>query len=199
MKTSSKKGLVVGFTGASGVVYGLKLLEQCSILTRYYREINVVYTEKADLVMVHEMGSSIKEYMDRIECIDNVYGENDWSSSLASSSNVIGYDGVIVPASLNTVAKLANGIQDNLLLRVMYSILRIGGRLVVVVRETPLSQIDLKNLYILARNGAIILPASPAFYINPSTIDDLVLFIVGKILDVLGIEHNLYKRWGSTT
>ncbi len=188
-----RKGLVIGVSGASGVVYTYALLNNIDLLRKYYERIYVIETRFARKIAEHEIGTTISTIALR-RGID-VFGEDDMDSILASSSNLIDHDMIIVPCSLNTVAKLAHGIQDNLLLRTASSIMRMKGKLVIVFRETPLSLIDLENLAKLARMGAIILPASPAFYHKPVEIKDLIDFIVGKILDVLGIEHNIYRRW----
>ncbi len=188
-----RKGLVIGVSGASGVVYTYALLNNIDLLRKYYERIYVIETRFARKIAEHEIGTTISTIALR-RGID-VFGEDDMDSILASSSNLIDHNMIIVPCSLNTVAKLAHGIQDNLLLRTASSIMRMKGKLVIVFRETPLSLIDLENLAKLARMGAIILPASPAFYHKPVEIKDLIDFIVGKILDVLGIEHNIYRRW----
>jgi len=188
--------LVVGITGASGVIYALRLIEKCDLILKKYDLIDIVYTSQAERVAYSEMGLSLRDQLSKIECIHGVYREDNWDSPLASSSNLVEYDGVIVPASLNTIAKLSCGIQDNLLLRVFSSLLRLRRRVVIVVRDTPLSTIDLRNLYRLSLSGAIILPAIPAFYVKPVSIDELIDFIIGKILDVLGVPHDLYRRWG---
>jgi len=194
-----KKGLVIGVTGASGIVYALRFIDLCGFLKGVYGFLYVVYSDGAVRVASQEHGLDLVDWLRSRGCIDGFYGEGDWGCRLASSSVLTGFDGVIVPASLNTVAKLANGIQDNLLLRVFSSLIRLGNRVVVVVRETPLSSIDLLNLYRLSRNNVIVLPASPGFYTKPKSIDDLVDFIVGKIMDALGIEHDLYPRWSGSS
>ncbi len=188
------KKLVIGLTGASGIRYGIRLLEQ-TLLRKHYDEVYVIITKAAERVAFYEEG--IKNLYDRIREMgyEKIYGEEDWDSPLTSSSSLVDADMVIVPASINTVAKLSIGIQDNVLLRAASAVLRLRGKLVVVVRETPLSTIDLYNLYRLSKAGAIILPASPGFYHAPEKINDLVDFIVGKMLDVLGIESDLYRRW----
>ncbi len=188
-----RKGLVIGVSGASGVVYTYALLNNIDLLRKYYERIYVIETRFARKIAEYEIGTTISTIAQR-QGID-VFDEDDMDSILASSSNLINHDMIIVPCSLNTVAKLAHGIQDNLLLRTASSIIRMKGKLVIVFRETPLSLIDLGNLAKLARMGAIILPASPAFYHKPVEIKDLIDFIVGKILDVLDIEHNIYRRW----
>lgn len=187
--------LVVGFTGASGVIYGVRLIDQCGVLQKVYSEVDVTYTRNAEKVAKLELGVDLIDKIKDSECVDAVYRYDDWDSPLASSSGLINTDCVVAPASLNTVAKLSSGIQDNLLLRVALSILRLRGKLILLIRETPLSAVDLRNMYRLATTGAVILPASPAFYIKPNSIDELVDFVVGKIMDVLGVEHSLYRRW----
>lgn len=189
------KKLVLGVTGASGLPYTYVLLKKCSFLKKKYDIIDLVYTYNAETIAKYELNRDFIELIKENECINEIYREDDWSSPLASSSNLVDYDGLIIPASLNTIAKLANGIQDNLLLRIFSSLLRLRNKVVIVFRETPLSIIDISNLYKLAISGAIILPASPGFYIKPEKLDDLLDFIVGKILDVLNIKHDLYRRW----
>lgn len=192
--------LVVGITGASGIPYSLRLLQHCDLIKRRYSKTFVILTKAAIEVGKLEHGIDLRGAIDKLvsKCDITVFGEDELTSPLMSSSRLVNTDMVIVPASMNTVAKLANGIQDNLLTRCALSILRMGGRLVLVIRETPLSAIDLENLLKLAKANAIILPASPAFYYAPAKIDDMLDFIVGKILDVLGVPHNLYKRWAAT-
>ena len=190
-----KPCLLVGITGASGIRYALRLLELCDLLTKHYRKVVVVYTKYAKNIAELEEGVDLGKSLHQYRCVDQVFKWNEMHASIASSSNLFAYEGVIVPATLNTIAKLATGIQDNLLLRAFSSLIRLKRKVVVVVRETPLSQTDLLNLYKLSKLGAIILPASPGFYGNPASISDLIDFVVGKILDALGVEHNLYRRW----
>jgi len=187
--------LIIGITGASGIVYSVKLVSLTELLGEKYDDIYVVYTRSAEKVSKEEMGLQLSEFLKTVNGLRGVYHEDELESPLASSSRLVGADMVIVPASMNTVAKLAAGIQDNLLLRAAISVLRLKGKLVIVPRETPLSPIDLRNLYRLSVVGAVILPASPGFYHRPRSMEDIVFFVVGKILDSLGIEHNLYLRW----
>ncbi len=187
--------LIIGVSGASGIRYTLRLLQQIPLLRKKYDKIHLIYTEAAKLVAKYEEDiDDLESLLARYE-LDSVNSEKDWISPLASSSRLINSDMIIIPASMNTIAKISVGIQDNLLLRAATSIIRLRGKLVLVIRETPLSSIDLENLYRLSKNGAIILPATPGFYGNPSSINELVDFIIGKVLDVLGIENELYKRW----
>jgi 4-hydroxy-3-polyprenylbenzoate decarboxylase len=187
--------LIIGITGASGIVYSVKLVSLTELLGKKYDNIYVVYTRSAEKVSKEEIGLQLSEFLKTVNGLRGVYREDELESPLASSSRLVGADMVVVPASMNTVAKLAAGIQDNLLLRAATSVLRLKGKLVIVPRETPLSPMDLRNLYRLSVAGAVILPASPGFYHRPRNIEDIVFFVVGKILDSLGIEHNLYLRW----
>ncbi|ADG91448.1 UbiX family flavin prenyltransferase [Thermosphaera aggregans] len=187
--------LIIGITGASGIVYSVKLVSLTELLGKKYDNIYVVYTRSAEKVSKEEMGLQLSEFLKTVNGLRGVYHEDELESPLASSSRLVGADMVVVPASMNTVAKLAAGIQDNLLLRAAISVLRLKGKLVIVPRETPLSPMDLRNLYRLSVAGAVILPASPGFYHRPRNMEDIVFFVVGKILDSLGIEHNLYLRW----
>ena len=187
--------LIIGVSGASGIRYTLRLLQQIPLLRGKYSEIHLIYTEAAKLVAKYEEDiDDLESFLAHYE-LDSINSEKDWVSPLASSSRLINSDMVVIPASMNTIAKISSGIQDNLLLRAATSIIRLRGKLVLVVRETPLSSIDLENLFRLSKNGAIVLPASPGFYGKPSSINDLVDFIIGKVLDVLGVENELYKRW----
>lgn len=188
-----EKGLIIGISGASGTIYAHRLIAYDDLLRKKYDRIYVIETSYARKIAAYEIGYPVSTYAEKRGI--PVFSEKDMDSPLASSSNLVNHDMVIVPCSLNTAAKLSHGIQDNLLLRTASSIIRLRQRLVLVIRETPLSRIDLGNLYRLAEAGAIVLPASPGFYHKPRELKDLIDFIVGKILDVLGVEHNIYRRW----
>lgn len=181
---------VVGITGASGVVYGLRLLKQ---LRRLRYETHLVVSENAKQLISHET----KHTWDDVKALaDFCYENNAFTSRLASGS--FGFDAmVIAPCTMSTAAKIAAGIADNLIARTATVCLKEQRKLVIVPRETPMSTIHLRNLAELSACGAVILPASPGFYHRPADIDGLVNFIVGKILDVLGLEHELYRRWGA--
>jgi len=180
----------VAVTGASGVIYGIKLIEE---LKKLGLKVVAIYTKAACLIARYELHKDLVALLNSIA--DRVYSEEDLSAPIASSSNTVDAM-VIAPCSLNTLAKIACGIQDNLVTRVASCMLRLKRKLILVIRETPLSSIDLLNAVKVSLAGALVMPASPAFYHEPKTIDDLVKFIVGKVLDALGLEHSLYKRWG---
>ena len=180
--------LVVAITGASGVVYGKRLLE---VLSEKGIETHLIISKEAGELISSELSSK----KDNIEKLANhVYQMNDLLSPLSSGSFIT--DGmVIVPCSAKTLAGIANGYSDNLILRAAEVSIKQGRKLILVPRETPLSAIYLGNMLKLARLGIVILPAMPAFYHNPKSINELIDFIVGKILDSINIEHNLFKRW----
>jgi len=180
--------LVIGMSGASGIIYGVRFLQ---VLRELNVETHVVLTNSALRVAKIEHDLS-KE--DIIKLADKYYDIDDMTAPIASGSFI--HDGmVIIPCSMKTLAGLAHGYTDNLLLRAADVTLKERRKLILVPRETPLSVIHIKNLLTLAEAGAIILPAMPAFYHKPKTIDDLINHIVGRVLDQLGIAHNLYRRW----
>ncbi|MEM3382773.1 MAG: UbiX family flavin prenyltransferase [Nitrososphaerales archaeon] len=180
--------IIVAITGASGVIYGKRLLE---VLLDKSIDTYLIVSEEAKEIIENEL-SLKKEDIERLA--NHVYQINDLSSPLSSGSFIT--DGmVIVPCSAKTLAGIANGYSENLILRAAEVMIKQGRKLILVPRETPVSAIQLENMLKLSRIGVVILPAMPAFYHHPKKIDDLVDFIVGKILDSLNIEHNLFKRW----
>ncbi len=194
---SSKYRLIIGVSGASGVRYALKFLEVvCSLASKgVFDRVYLVYTNMADTVSRFEIGVGIRDLVRQFKCVSGVYSDGDWACPLASSSNTVGYDMVVIPCSMDLVSRIAYGMQSRLIERILYNVLRVGRRIVLVIRETPLTTIDLENLLKLSRQGVVILPASPGFYTKPKTIDDLLLFICSKVLDTLGIEHGLPTKW----
>ena len=195
------KKIVVGISGASGIVYAFRLIDVlCKLKTlKKISNLYTIYTTNAIKVARYELGIDlVRELLNR-KCIDGLYSDHDWGSPLASSSSTIGFSAVVVPCSMDVVANLACGLQYRLLERVLYNIMRLGRKIILVIRETPLTTIDLENMLKLSRNGVTILPASPGFYSKPKSIDDLIDFIIGKILDVLDIEHSIYRRWQGFT
>ncbi len=180
--------LIIAITGASGVIYARRLLEA---LRSSNVETHLVISRNAEKVIEHELGVAKKE----IENLaSHVYDVDNWESPIISGS--FRSDGmVIVPCSMKTLAGIAHGYSDNVILRAADVMLKEGKKLILVPRETPLSVVHLRNMLWLARHGVHIVPAMPAFYHKPKSVEDLVNFIVGKVLDILGIEHTLYRRW----
>jgi 4-hydroxy-3-polyprenylbenzoate decarboxylase len=180
--------LTIALTGASGVIYGKRLLEE---LNNKRVEIHLVISPAAKKIIKLELETSEKTLE---KLATHVHEIDDWSSPIVSGSYKT--DGmVIVPCSMKTLAGIASGFAENVILRAADVTLKEKRKLILVPRETPLNTIHIKNMLELAKQGAIIVPSMPAFYHKPRNIHDLVDFIVGRILDVLGIDHNLYKRW----
>ncbi len=181
----------MGITGASGVIYGVRFLEAI----RHYAsdsEVHLVISNAAVRILRHELGLD-REYIARLA--DRVYGEDELDAPIASGS--FRHDGmVIIPCSMKTLASIAHGIADNLITRAADVALKERRKLILVIRETPLNLVHIRNMELVTLAGAIVMPASPAFYHRPRSIDDLVNFIVGRVLDLLGIENDLYSRWG---
>lgn len=189
----------VGITGASGAIYGVRLVQE---LLRANYKIHLIMTEAAWQVFHLELqlDTSNRELV-----LQNLFQENahllhyhtlqDFTSPIASGSYQ--NDGmIIIPCSMGTLAKIANGISSNLLERTADVMLKEGRPLVIVPRETPLNVIHLENMLKITKIGGKILPAMPGFYQLPKTMDDLINFVVGKALDSLNVEHNLFTRWG---
>ncbi len=182
--------LIVAITGASGVIYGKRLLE---VLGESKVEIYLIVSKAAESVIRHELGTT-KKQLEKLA--KHVYDVNDLSASLASGS--FKTEGMIViPCSMKTLAGIAHGYSDNLILRAADVALKEKRKLILVPRETPLSVVHLRNMLNLASQGVHILPAMPAFYHKPEKMEDLIDFVVGKALDLLGMEHELFKRWSS--
>jgi 4-hydroxy-3-polyprenylbenzoate decarboxylase len=184
----------VALTGASGVRVGVRVVEA---LAGMGVEVRGVIVSRGALEVARFEEPDGVGFVERLRRYARVYRDDDFSSPLASSSNQPDAMAV-VPASTKTIALIANGIASTLTARAALAILRLGRRLVVAPRESPLGVVELENLLKLARAGAVIVPLSPGFYSNPRSVDDIVDFMAGKVLDALGLEgHGLYKRWGS--
>ena len=181
--------LLVGMSGASGAIYGIRVLE---VLKDLKVETHLVVTAAARETIRLETGLSARE-VGRLAT--ETHRIDHFTSAIASGS--FHTDGMaVIPCSMKTLAGITTGYSDNLLLRAADVTLKERRRLVLVVREMPLSLIHLENMLSVTRAGAVVLPAMPAFYHKPKTVDDLVDQVVGKVLDVLGVENNLFKRWG---
>ena len=174
--------VIVGITGASGVVLGVRLVEALR-----EHEVIPVVTRTAWALMEREMGG-------RPGFGQTVYAADDFHAPVASSSFLC--DGMaVVPCSMKTLAGIATGYADTLVIRAAENMLRMGKRVVLVPRETPLSLAAIENLLRVKQAGAIVLPPALAFYPQPRSVDDMIHFIVGKVLDGLGIPNRLYNRW----
>lgn len=178
-----KKEIVVGITGASGACYARRLLE---ILCRD-ATVHIIVSDVAARIATHE-GVSFEGFSATYHSNDKLF------ASIASGSHR--YDGmVVIPCSAKTLAAIANGYTDNLITRTADVCLKEHRTCILVPREMPLSKIHLKNMLAAEEAGAIIMPASPGFYHKPKRIDDLVDMVVARVLDHLGVEHNLIPRW----
>ncbi len=177
--------ILVAVTGASGSVYGRRLLEVLG------DRAEVILSRDAEAVVKFETGLGPKEFTAGAR---RVYRGDDLAAAPASGSHKFAAL-VIVPCSGTTVAKIAQGIADNLVTRAAAVALKERRLLILVPRETPLSAVALENLLKLARLGVVVLPASPGFYGRPTEVEDLVDFVVGRILDHLSVDHDLGPRW----
>lgn len=189
--------IIVGWTGASGIAYGDTIV---SALIKADCEVHLVYSPAAELVYRDEMKISADQdlvcylkdkYANQAVTI---YDNSNLASPIASGSFSVSAM-VIIPCSMSTLSALAVGSANSLLKRAADVMLKERRPLLIVPRETPLSLIHLRNMVTLTEAGAIVVPAMPAFYHHPEQINDLVDFVVGKVLDLLGIEHNLFQRY----
>ena len=180
--------LVIGISGASGVIYGIRALE---VLKELGVETHLVVTAAAKETIALETDRRVAE-VEKLAM--RSYRVQD-SAALISSGSFKTDGMVVIPCSMKTLGGIASGFDENLLLRAASVTMKEKRPLVLVVRETPLTLIQIENMARAARSGAIILPAMPAFYHKPKSIDDIVDHVVGKVLDVLNVSHNLYRRW----
>lgn len=179
--------IIVAVTGASGIIYGKRLLQ---VLKDKGAEVYLIVSENAKTIARIELN----DQSGFIGLAKHIYDSNDLTAPLSSGSFKV--DGmVVVPATMKTLAAIASGFSENLITRAADVQLKERRPLILVPRETPLNLIHLQNMTKLSSLGAVILPAMPAFYHKPKNIEDLVDFVVGKILDQLGLEHELYRRW----
>jgi 4-hydroxy-3-polyprenylbenzoate decarboxylase len=190
MSMERARRIVVGISGASGAPYAKRLLE---VLTQDEHaaasQVSLVLSATAEEVWRHECDGNIRDFG------LPVYGGRDYAAPFASGSSAPDAM-VIVPASMSSVARIAQGISDNLLTRAADVVLKERKRLIVVPREMPYSEVHLRNLLELTRLGGLVLPASPSFYGKPQSIEALLDTVVGRLLDHLGIPHTLTRRWG---
>ncbi|MGI0046378.1 MAG: UbiX family flavin prenyltransferase [Nitrosotalea sp.] len=182
--------LVVGITGSSGIVYGIRMLE---VLKRCNIDVHLIMTEWAKKCLTLETDFDLKY----VKSLANGYSE-DSNMAANISSGTHKTDGmIIIPCSMKTLSGIANGYEETLVARAAGVTIKESRKLVIVPRETPLTSIHLENMLKLARIGIVILPAMPGFYNRPKNVDDLLNHVVGKCLDQFNIEHDLFKRWGT--
>ncbi len=198
------KTIAVAFTGASGMPYGLRLVE---CLLQAGARVQLLYSPVAQIVARQELDFALsaraaeveKDLAARFNAAPGqlkVYGREEWFAPLASGSNPP--DAMVVcPCTMGTLAAIAAGLSKDLIERAADVVLKEGRKLVLVPRETPFSAIHLENMLRLARAGAVILPPNPGFYHHPQTVQDLVDFVVARILDQIGVPHQLMRRWGA--
>jgi 4-hydroxy-3-polyprenylbenzoate decarboxylase len=180
--------IIVGITGASGAIYGLRLLEN---MKKSGADVSIIVSKTGLEILKMETGIG----KEGLALYGNLLENKDLMAPLASGSNA--FDAMVVaPCSMKTLACIANGLASTLMVRAAEVALKERRRLVLVARETPLSLIDIKNMEKLTLAGGIVLPACPGFYHSPKTMEDLVDHVVGKVLDQIGVEHSLFKRWG---
>jgi 4-hydroxy-3-polyprenylbenzoate decarboxylase len=183
-----KRRLIVGISGATGIIYGVRLLE---LLQKTDIETHLVVSRAGELTRTYELDISAKELQSLAEV---VYSVNDVGAAIASGSfRTMGM--VIVPCSVKTLAEIANGISSNLLSRAADVVLKERRRLVLMVRETPLNRIHLQNMLAVTDCGGIIMPPVPTFYTMPASIDEMVTNTVARVLDLFEIETDQVKRW----
>lgn len=182
--------LIVGISGASGVIYGIRLLK--CLAERSEVETHLVISKPAERTIVEETDYTVRDVKALASVVHSI---TDVGASIASGSfRTVGM--AIIPCSIHTASAVAYCHSDNLLTRAADVVLKEGRKLVLLVRETPLHRGHLRLLSMAAENGAVILPPVPAFYGRPTTIEEIIDHTVGRVLDHFLIEHSLVKRWG---
>ncbi|MDR2195908.1 MAG: UbiX family flavin prenyltransferase [Gallionellaceae bacterium] len=197
------KTITLALTGASGMPYAMRLLE-CLLASGQH--VQLAYSQAAQMVTKQELDFTLpsrpqdaeKALAERLGAFTGelrVYGINDWYAPMASGSNP-GDAMVVCPCTMGTLGKIAAGIGDDLIARAADVMLKEKRPLILVPRETPFSAIHLENMLRLSHAGAVILPPNPGFYHHPESVEDLVDFVVARILDHLGVKQTLMARWG---
>ncbi|MDX8403890.1 MAG: flavin prenyltransferase UbiX [Mariprofundaceae bacterium] len=202
-KEYEMKQVVIAITGASGAAYGLRLIQR---LSDAGVKQHLLFSDAARVVLKQEAGLNLPDEPEQVISVLathlnissdllNNYHLSDWFSPVASGSAGIRHM-VVIPCSMGSLARIAGGVSDNLLERAADVMLKERGRLILVPRETPLSSIHLEHMLKLSRMGVDMIPAMPGFYHNPESVDDLVNFIVDRIMDHLTVDDGGAKRWG---
>lgn len=195
--------VALAFTGASGMPYGIRLLDcllkvQACVYLMYSQAAQIVARQEMDLALPARARDAESFFSERYRAAPGqlrVFGREEWFAPIASGSNPA-QAMVICPCTVGTLSAIAAGLSDNLIERSADVMLKERRPLILVPRETPLSAIHLENMLKLSRAGAVILPANPGFYHHPRRVEDLVDFVVARILDHLGVTHDLMPRWG---
>lgn len=205
----STEPVTVAFSGASGAQYGLRLL-QCLLQSNTH--VYVVFSKAARIVIgtetdlklppgTNETEKALRSYLEKTFGLEKESGEltvcglEQWTAAIASGSGAP-HQMVVCPCSTGTLSAIATGASNNLIERAADVALKEGRKLILVPREAPFSAIHLENMLKLSRLGVVILPASPGFYHRPESVDDLIDFVVARILDQLSVPHQLVRRWG---
>lgn len=178
--------VLVAISGASGAPYARRLIE---VLRSAPVELSLVLSRTAETVWQHECGGSPRELG------LPVYEQRDYSAPFASGSRAADAM-VVIPASMSCIARIAHGISDDLLTRAADVMLKERRRLLLVARESPYSELHLSNMLAATRAGAIVIPASPAFYTRPRSVEDVLDSVLARVLDHLDVPHTLSRRWG---
>lgn len=198
------KTITLAITGASGLIYGLRLLD---CLVEADCQVHLLMSQAAHAVAVHEMDLILPTQTHKLQDMINgrtgaksgqvrVFGHQEWTAPIASGSNAP--DAMVVcPCSSSTLSAIATGASNNLIERAADVMIKEQRKLILVHRETPLSAIHCQNMLTLAQNQVVILPASPGFYDKPKTIEDLIDFVVARVMLQLGLQQNLLKPWAS--
>jgi len=187
------KPYIVAITGASGVIYGVRLVE---VLAEQSIPVKLVISDTAKIVAREEMGIDLAEAVPRK--FVHLHDFHDFTAPIASGSYPV--EGmVVIPCSMGTLGAIASGLSQNLIHRAADCTIKEGRKLVLVPRETPLNAIHLENMLKLSRLGVRIVPAMPAFYSGQQSVQEIVDFMAGKVLDQMGISHALFPRWVGKT
>jgi 4-hydroxy-3-polyprenylbenzoate decarboxylase len=180
--------ILISIGGASGIIYGINLLEE---LAKTQNDIHLIITDGAKKIMEYETNHSFND----VKKLADYYYENDNLFAGPASGSFQIDAMILVPCSMKTLSAIANGYGETLSSRSATCCLKEGKKVILVIRETPLDLAALKNMISVKQNGAVVLPAMPGFYHKPKKIEEVVNFIVGKILDQLEISHSLYIKW----
>ncbi len=189
MRGQEKKRIIIGITGASGVIYGIEILKE---LTKSDLETYLIISESGKKNIILETNYSIRE----VESMAYKVYKNDDLAAPPSSGSFLTSGMIVAPCTIKTLSGIANSYSDNLLVRAADVTLKEKRRLVLLVRETPLHKGHLNLMSMAADMGAHILPPIPSFYHHPKTIEDIIHQTIGKVFDYFGIEHTLFERWG---